>query len=225
MRRFWTPAEDRQLTRLYATKSAAECAEALDRSESAVNMRVAKLGLTKSPEWIAGRARQRWAEGRHENSRKAQFRAGQAAWNKGLRGVVGVQDACRRTQFKPGTVQGRAAEIEQPIGAERVTKDGILQRKVNNDLPFQRRWKAVHAIVWEAANGPIPAGHVVIFRPGRATTDVAKIAVDGLELVSRGELMRRNSYHTRYPKEVAQLIQLKGALNRKINRRQKEAQP
>jgi len=35
--------------------------------------------------------------------------------------------------------------------------------------------------------------------------------------------MRRNSYHTRYPKEVAQLIQLKGALNRKINRRSRQA--
>jgi hypothetical protein len=34
--------------------------------------------------------------------------------------------------------------------------------------------------------------------------------------MSRAESMRRNSYHN-YPKELAQLIQLRGALNRKIN--------
>ena len=56
-----------------------------------------------------------------------------------------------------------------------------------------------------------------MFKPGRKTTDPARITADGLELVTRAELMRRNSYHNNYPKEVALLIQLKGALNRKIN--------
>ena len=61
-----------------------------------------------------------------------------------------------------------------------------------------------------------------MFRPGRASTDEARIALDALELVSRAELMRRNSRHARYPPEVNQLIQLKGALNRKINARSKK---
>jgi hypothetical protein len=47
------------------------------------------------------------------------------------------------------------------------------------------------------------------------------ITLGRLELISRAENMRRNSYHTRYPKEVAQLIQLRGALNRQINKRLK----
>lgn len=34
--------------------------------------------------------------------------------------------------------------------------------------------------------------------------------------------MRRNSYHTNYPKDVQLLIQLRGAVNRQINKR-KEA--
>jgi hypothetical protein len=77
----------------------------------------------------------------------------------------------------------------------------------------------VHLLVWEAANGPVPPGHAITFLPGRRTTDASLITLDALQLVSRAELMRRNSHHTNYPKEVSQLIQLKGALNRKINRR------
>lgn len=133
------------------------------------------------------------------------------------------RQACARTQFRKGERRGVAVRLYQPVGTERVSKDGYLERKVNDDLPLQARWRAVHRIVWEAANGPIPSGHAVVFREGRKTTDASAITVDGLELVSRGELMRRNSYHTRYPQEVAQLIQLKGALNRKINARSKQA--
>lgn len=56
------------------------------------------------------------------------------------------------------------------------------------------------------------------------TTDPAAITADRLELVTRAENMARNTLH-RYPKEVAQLIQLRGALNRKINARTKDRSP
>lgn len=35
--------------------------------------------------------------------------------------------------------------------------------------------------------------------------------------------MRRNSYHTRYPKELGLLIHMKGQLTRRIRRIEKEA--
>lgn len=225
--RAWTTAEDRKLRKLYRTQTAAECAAALDRSVSAVQQRVATLGLAKSAEWIAECTRRRWAEGRHENSRAACFKPGQAPFNKGRPQAEWMPAESRAritaTQFRKGERRGVAVDLYQPIGTERISKDGYLERKVNDDLPLQARWKAVHRIVWEAANGPIPPGHAVVFREGRKTTDANAITDDGLELVRRGELMRRNSYHTRYPKEVAQLIQLKGALNRKINSRSKQA--
>lgn len=216
MRKPWTPAEDRSLTRLYATLSAAECAAKLDRTEKAVQQRVNTLGLSKSAEWIAERTRTRWAEGRHDNSLAGLARG--RGWNKGIKGSTGTHENCRATQFKKGHLSGVAAERVQPIGALRIA-DGQLQRKVNNGQPFMRRWVAVQRLVWEATHGPVPAGHVVVFRDGRVRTDEAEITLDKLELISRAENMRRNSYHTRYPKEVAQLIQLRGALNRQINKR------
>ena len=42
-------------------------------------------------------------------------------------------------------------------------------------------------------------------------------------LMTRAELMKRNSYHNRYPKEVARLVQLRGAVTRQINKRSNQA--
>lgn len=63
------------------------------------------------------------------------------------------------TQFKKGHLSGKAVEVQKPIGAERITRDGYLERKIHNNLPMQSRWRAVHLIKWEAINGQIPAGH------------------------------------------------------------------
>lgn len=91
--------------------------------------------------------------------RTGQFEKGAAPHNKGR--PMPSHPNSVRTQFKKGEMSGRAAQLVQPIGAERVTREGYLERKVNNDLPFRSRWKQVHRINWEAVNGPIPAGHVL----------------------------------------------------------------
>lgn len=99
-------------------------------------------------------SRKRWPTGRD-----GRFYPGQVPPNKGKR--VGSHPNSARTQFKPGIRQGRAAGLHQPIGAERISKDGYPERKINDDMPFHRRWRAIHLIEWEAANGPIPAGHAL----------------------------------------------------------------
>lgn len=224
--RAWTAAEDRQLRKLYRSQTAAECAAVLDRSVSSVQQRVTILGLAKSPEWIAECTRRRWAEGRHENSRAAQFRPGQAPVNKGRPQAEWMPAESRErtaaTRFRKGHLGGAAAAKRQPIGTLRIA-DGQLQKKMHDGLPYRSRWVAVQRLVWEASNGPIPSGHVVVFRDCRTRTKEPEITLDVLELVTRAENMRRNSRHTRYTPEVNQLIQLKGALNRKINARSKQA--
>jgi hypothetical protein len=221
-RRPWAAAEDRKLGRLYATRSAAECAEVLGRTVSSVQQRVNLLGLHKPLEWVAGRARQRWAEGRHENSRKAL--AGGRGWNKGVKGSTGLHPNCRTTQFKAGRPAAEARNY-RPIGSLRITRDGALERKVTDDPNVYpaRRWVPVTRLVWEQHNGPIPEGHAVAFKEGRKTTDPDRITVDALELVSRAELARRNAPWKRYPKEVTDLIRLKGRVTRQINKRSKQA--
>ena len=77
-------------------------------------------------------------------------------------------------------------------------------------------------MVWEEANGPTPRGYVVVFRPGMRTNVLEEITLDRVELVSRREHMARHTVH-RFPEPLRQVIQLKGAVQRQINKRTKAA--
>jgi len=100
---------------------------------------------------------------------------------------------CEKGWFKPGVRRGRAKAMYQPIGAERISREGYLERKVNDDLPFNRRWRAVHMIEWEAVNGPVPAGYALKNLSGdRANTDPTNY-----EAIPRALLPRLNSRYGR----------------------------
>ena len=149
------------------------------------------------------------------------FNPGSAAWNKGIPGSTGNHPNTKRTQFKPGRSPEEAHNY-QPIGSLRICKDGILQRKITDDpaLYPSRRWVAVHRLVWEEVNGPMPKGYVVVFKPGMASTDPDEITIDRVELITRAELMRRNTRHN-LPPEINALIAVKARLTRVINEREK----
>lgn len=225
-RQFWTAADDAILRARYPDEPAAATGRAMNRSLSAIYGRAALLGLHKSAAFMESDKSGRVQRGKQCATMIAsQFKPGIVPANKGLRRPGWAPGRMADTQFKKGCMSGAAQHNYVPIGTERLTKDGYVERKVNDDHPVPaRRWVGVHRLVWEAVNGQVPAGHAVTFRPGKRTTDVALITIDIVELVSRAELMRRNSYHTKYPKDIALLIQLKGALNRKINRRIRDDQ-
>ncbi|WP_018935688.1 MULTISPECIES: HNH endonuclease signature motif containing protein [unclassified Thioalkalivibrio] len=201
----WTEDEDKVLRGLYPGRSNQHIAWVLGRSESSVSNRAVTLGLSKSPEYLA--------------SGPGQFRPGQTSWNKGKRHKAGGRSA--ETRFKPGRAPSESPNYK-PIGSTRVTRDGILERKVTDsrDIVPARRWVPVARLVWEEAHGPVPEGHAVVFRQGMHTTVESDITPDRLECIPRSELMRRNSFLTRYPKEIADVIRLRGALKRQINRRE-----
>jgi len=117
------------------------------------------------------------------------------------------------TWFKKGERRGVAVRLYRPIGTERISKDGYLERKVNDALPLQARWRAVHLLVWEAAHGRVPKGHAIAFANGNRRD----IRPDNLQLISRRELKARNTVHN-LPKPLADTVRLLGALNRKIRR-------
>jgi len=211
----WTEADDAMLRSLYAEHSAAEIGAMMGRSERAIYARANNIGLAKSPAWIAERQARIMAKLDHAG-RAHQFKPGQEAWNKGKHYQPGGR--CAETQFRPGTRQGRALALWHPVGSLRIDADGYLQRKINDDLPMHKRWRAEHLVIWEAAHGPLPAGHAVVFKDGNKQ----HVTLDNLELVSRAELMRRNTFH-RYGKEIAAVVQLKGAITRQINRRNRNA--
>jgi hypothetical protein len=219
-RHVWTAEQDRIVRELYADTRTQLIADQLGVHYQQVARRALKFGLRKSEAFLAGPQSGRVTADSHHGGR---FYKGQPAWNKGLHYQPGGN--VTRSQFKPGSLNGRAAQLAQPVGSFRINSCGYLDLKLNNDPgPQNRRWRAYHRVVWEQAHGEVPAGHVVTFKPGRATTDPALITLDALELVTKREVMVRNSYHTQYPPELAKIVQLRGALSRQINIRAKKGQ-
>lgn len=227
MRRPWHPDEDHVIRLLYADTPTDGVAAVIGRSVSSTFQRARKLGLAKDPAFLASEAAGRIRRGDHRG-RDCWFPKGHVPANKGVKHPKGwAPGRMRETQFKPGTRAGVAVALWKPVGSERVSKDGYLERKIRDGVPpglsrreenryRMRSWRAVHLLVWEAANGPLPKGHAVAFRNG----DKTDIRLDNLVLVSRADLMRRNSVHN-LPAPLPQTIQLLGALNRKINRKER----
>lgn len=212
----WTAQEDASLRARYPHESTQSIAADLGRTAKAVYLRAAVgLGLRKTAAYLSTAASGRL----HADSQIAhRFAKGHATWNKGMRRPGWAPGRMKTTQFRAGERHGRAQDIHKPIGAERLTKNGYLQRKVNEDLPFNRRWRLVHVLVWEASHGPVPKGHAVVFVNG----DKRDIRLENLALITRAELMRRNTVHN-YGPEVAKTVQLIGALKRQIRRRTRDA--
>lgn len=215
----WGPEEDEIVRHLFPVNATHKVAALIDRTDKAVTQRARVLGVKKCPKYLATRAHR--FNGTETASIANRFKPGLTPHNKGRPQAEWMpaksRNRVRSTQFRRGQLSGAAARNYKPVGSLRINHDGTLERKVTDDHPVPaRRWVSVHRLVWEAANGPVPRGHLVVFKPGRQTTDPDRITLDRLELITRAENMRRNSFLTRYPKDVADLIRMRGVLNRKI---------
>ncbi|MEI7446593.1 MAG: HNH endonuclease signature motif containing protein [Burkholderiales bacterium] len=206
----WRPtdAEIEQVRREFPATKTADLAARLGVARHQVDKLAANLGVRKDPAWLNGPG-----GGRTDGTKGmgTRFQKGMTPWSKGrkLAGLIPVAE----TAFKPGH---RPANYK-PVGSHRIAAGGYLQRKVHDTGYPPRDWVMVHRLVWEQAHGPIPAGHVVAFRPGRRTTVVEEITADALELISQAELMERN----RMPPELQKIVQLRSVITRVINQRSK----
>ena len=190
----WSDAEERALRRLYQTHTAREIGERLGRSRIAIKNKALKLGL-----------------GNGIKSHNAGcFKPGLVPWNKGTRFIAGGRSA--ETHFKPGD----KPHTWNPVWHERVSNEGYLQRKVTDTGVTWRDYRPVHHLVWQEAWRDIPPGYALVFRDG----DKRNFALCNLELVTRADIMRRNSFHN-YGPEIAAAVQLRGAITRQINKRMK----
>jgi hypothetical protein len=212
----WSAADLEALRRRYPHERTADLAASLGRPLPATYARANAMGLRKASEYLASDKSGRLFKG-GTRGQATQFKPGQSSWNKGTHWKAGGRSP--ETRFR----KGNRPHTWVPVGSYRVNGDGYLDRKITDDGAARYHWKGVHRLVWEAAHGPVPAGHAVVFRPGRRSTELERITIDALELVTRRELMARNTLH-RYPKPIAQMIQLRGALNRQINRRARSAE-
>lgn len=201
----WTEAEDDLLREKFADTLTQVLATAMARSACAVHNRAHLLGLKKS---AAHFLKLKEALRIADYGAKTRFKKGQVPPNKGVKGIS--YPGMEKTQFRPGT----RPPNHKPVGTIRLeSRDGYLQIKTAEGMC---QWKQLHRVIWERMNGPIPRGAIVAFIDG----DKMNLRITNMELLTKAQNATRNSVH-RYGKEIASIYQLKGAVTRQINRREK----
>lgn len=206
IRRPWTDIERAVLRKFYPDAPTAVIAAALGRPLVQVYQQARKLGLAKSSAYLASEAACRLRRGDHVGA-AFQFPKGHVPWNKGKKGVA---TGGHETRFKAGMLPHNHV----PVGTEVPDADGYIKRKIAEP----KTWVYVHRYEWECAFGPIPKTHALTFKDG----DKTNVSLDNLELRTKREVMLRNSVHN-FPPELVEVIQLQGALKRKINGQHRRA--
>jgi hypothetical protein len=156
------------------------------------------LGIQKSEAFLKGPFSGRLDGVRGMGSR---FQKGNQSWNKGK--SMPSTGRSSQTQFEKGAMPHNHVAV----GTEVVATEGYLKVKVAEP----NKWEWVHRRNWQTAHGPIPKGMVLVFK----TPDHMNCSVDNLELITRQELMSRNTIQ-RFPPELKQTIRLLGKLKRTI---------
>ncbi|OGS90828.1 MAG: hypothetical protein A2Z95_06060 [Gallionellales bacterium GWA2_60_18] len=200
----WTQLQIEALRARYPHEKTEKIAAALCIPLCKVYRKASELGLKKTPEYLATPDAQRL--GRGDNVGAAfRFAKGHVPANKGVKGVS--YPGMVATQFKTG----QHPYSWRPIGSVRTSKEGDLQVKLRDTGVTRRDYVPVHHLVWELHHGAIPEGYRITFRDG----DKTHIAIENLEAVSVADMMKRNTIHN-LPEELKEVLQLKGALNRRI---------
>lgn len=207
-RRDWVAADEFIVRKLYANTPTVELAELVDRTVAQVHGKAKMLGLKKSAKHLASPAACRLRRGDNVGA-AYRFRKGNVPANKGRRRPGFTAGDMAKTQFK----KGQRSRSWLPIGSERWSHDGYLRRKMTDTGYPPRDWVAVHLLIWQEHNGPVPAGYILAFRDG----DKKHIAIDNLELITRRERMRRNTIHN-LPESIKTTVLALGRLRRRINR-------
>ena len=217
-RRRWTDAEIELLRGLYPDTPTAKIAERLGRDLWHIYAKAMKLELRKSDAYLASPAACRLRRG-DKVGLAFRFAKGTVPPNKGLRRPGWYAGRMRETQFKKGGFPANRDPAFYVPGALRVNSEGYVDMRTSF-APGAAGWTPLHRILWEDAHGPIPRGFNVTFKD----CDRLNVELANLELISRADLMRRNTIHN-LPENLRLTVQALGHLKRRIRREEQSRGP
>ena len=209
VKRKWTKEEINILLRDYQDPNifSADIAKRLDRTLSQVYNKARTMGL-KAPlerSRLAGKLGTN-----HPNAVAHRFKKGSVPPNKGKKMSPEVYEKVKETMFK----KGNSPVNHREVGSERINVDGYIEIKVAEP----NRWRLKHRFIWEQVNGEIPKGYNVQFK----NHNRQDCRIENLYLICRADqIAKENSYWAKYPKEIQELIHLKGVVNRAIHKAEK----
>jgi hypothetical protein len=210
-RKFWTDRDLWRLIALYPDATIVQLVRRLGHTAASIYGMSWKLGLEKSPEHLSSIPHR---TGMIAAGVPFRYPKGHVPANKGLRRPGYAPGRMRETMFKKGQFPVNRDPDFYVLGALRVNTDGYIDMRISFDKGALG-WRALHRILWEDAHGAVPKGFAVRFKNG----DQLDVELDNLELVSRADLCRRNSFH-HLPAPLKGAIHILGQLKRRIREKQ-----
>jgi hypothetical protein len=133
------------------------------------------------------------------NSKQLRSIANSHGFHNGLKGYD-IHRKGKKLRLDPkkthGFIKGHIPNNKKELGGEYVDKNGYVLLKVSDDDSVcHHRWRPKHIVLWEAENGPVPDGSVVVFLDG----DKGNFNINNLILASRAECGLMNLNNLRSP--------------------------
>jgi hypothetical protein len=206
MGKLWTESELKVLTKYYPVSYACEVAAKLNRSVSSVYGQACKMGLHKSAEWIDNELKVKQGDRLKAKGAAYRFKKGSTPHNKGITMTDEVYQKVAPTMFKKGSEPPN----RKYDGHERISKDGYIEIRIRPG-----KYVAKHRMIWESVNGKIADGMVISFKDRNPLNH----DINNLELITRVELMDRNTIH-QYPPALKVVIKSLSKLKNLIHAKQ-----
>lgn len=211
MKRF-TPEEDNFLKDNYLQLSYNGLANKLGRDMGSVVGRLKVLKLKVPPEIIKQRHDQSYQR-LAESGKASRFPKGHTPANKGKEMPAELKGRIKHTFFQPGQLPANSKHFGKPYLYERKRNNGYVERLWwIQEAPGKR---SAYLAYLCRQNGIDLTGKKPRLKPGfdhsRPPT------MDDILIVTNAENLEQNSIY-RYPEEVVNLIKMRGALTRQINK-------
>jgi hypothetical protein len=155
----------------------AEIGRRLGMNESQISSKAFKLQLFKSEDF------------KYRSSMKSAFRIGHVPSNKGKKMSPAIYKKAKAIMFKKGHLPHNAVGFKDgdiSIRYDHKNRGGKAYKYIRLALG---KWYPLHQHVWEIKHGRLPKGHCLWFKD----KDPMNCRLSNLQLITRGENMRRNS--------------------------------
>lgn len=197
--------EDKILKRKYLEVNVKQLSILVNRSEMFVTTRLRGLGLVIPPELI---------EQRKQESR---LKPGNIPYTKGKKQNEYMSpEAIERTKATRFYTGQLPHNTKGGVGTITIRKDKLKDgsiRKYKWICIELAVWKMLHVKIWEDAHGPVPSGHIIIFKD----KDSMNVVLENLAMITLEDNMRRNSIH-RFPTELKTVIRIAAKIKKTIKK-------